>query len=333
MSERSDEPHKLDRQRSPEEAARIRSLASQVVGHHGGDLVDMRRALGYSNATWVGGGLAIRISTAPVADDMSNEVALVKALPEAVGHPRILDTGTIEGHDWILTQECRGQNLQEVWPTLESAARVFALRRLWERATVIHDATAQLADLTGDRSWFVPLTLGDALERVQVVSRDGDLNPDQSARATDLVSSFYAEQELAPLVVTHGDLAFVNALWADGDVVALLDLEFSTLAPVEVDLCRLLWEGLVAEAPERDSAVAAAAVEIAGAAINAGAGLALLHGAAVLSELRDLATWLARRTPQDAITEWRPHRLLTGLLNESGGYLAPVMQGFERQGS
>ncbi|WP_420110564.1 hypothetical protein [Pseudactinotalea sp.] len=45
----------------------------------------MRRANGYSNATWVGDGIAVRI--AHTARDMAGEVALVRALPREVGHP------------------------------------------------------------------------------------------------------------------------------------------------------------------------------------------------------------------------------------------------------
>ena len=59
----------------------------------------MRRALGISNATWVGGGLAVRIANTPLVDDMAAEVALVRALPPEVGHPKILGVGTIEFSD------------------------------------------------------------------------------------------------------------------------------------------------------------------------------------------------------------------------------------------
>ena len=89
MTEPEAETHWLDEHRNPTEAAVVRSLAAQVVAQHGGDLSGMRRALGYSNASWVGGGLAVRIANASVVDaGMAAEVALVRALPPEVGHPR-----------------------------------------------------------------------------------------------------------------------------------------------------------------------------------------------------------------------------------------------------
>src|SRR5438876_9027301 len=105
MKEPEAETHSLDRHRDPTEAAVVRSLAAQVVAQHGGDLSRMRRALGISNATWVGGGLAVRIANTSVVDSMAAEVALVRALPSEVGHPGILGVGTCLGHVWTVTGE------------------------------------------------------------------------------------------------------------------------------------------------------------------------------------------------------------------------------------
>src|SRR5438045_5246416 len=156
------ETHWLDEHRDPTEAAVVRSLAAQVVAQHGGDLSRMRRAVGMSNATWVGGGLAIRIANTPLVDDMAAEVALVRALPPEVGHPKILGVGTIEGHDWIVTEEVRGQNLREAWPTLTAEERRRAIRQLWARVRVGHDATPSLRLLGGAHGGFIPATLDDA---------------------------------------------------------------------------------------------------------------------------------------------------------------------------
>ena len=65
MKEPEAETHSLDEDRDPTDAAVVRSLAARVAAQYGGDLSRMRRALGYSNATWVGGGLAVRIANTP----------------------------------------------------------------------------------------------------------------------------------------------------------------------------------------------------------------------------------------------------------------------------
>ena len=146
MKEPTTETHPLDEDRDPASAAFVRGLAAEVAAQYGGDLNRMRRARGYLNATWVGDGVAVRITHTPV--DMAAEVALARALPNEVGHPRILGVGTIEGHDWIVTEEVRGQNLHEAWPTMTPAERRRAIRQLWERVQVVHNATRR-----SDGSW------------------------------------------------------------------------------------------------------------------------------------------------------------------------------------
>jgi scyllo-inosamine 4-kinase len=47
----------------------------------------------------------------------------------------------------------------------------------------------------------------------------------------------------------------------------------------------------------------------------------LIHGAAVLDQLRDLDIW----HDHDTIKDSRPARLLTSLLEVDGGYLAPLL--------
>lgn len=145
MKDPSTSIHPLDQDRDPISTALVWSLAAKVAAHHGGELARMQRANGYSNATWVGNGIAVRIAHTPV--DMAREVALVQALAREVGHPEILGEGTTEGHGWIVSAQIRGQNLQEAWPTLTPAEREAAVRQIWARAQIVHDATPSLRTL------------------------------------------------------------------------------------------------------------------------------------------------------------------------------------------
>src|SRR5699024_4226255 len=65
--ELSPDVHPLDEHRDPSEVALVQSLAAQAASRHGADLTRMRRANGYSNATWVGDGIAVRIARPPSA--------------------------------------------------------------------------------------------------------------------------------------------------------------------------------------------------------------------------------------------------------------------------
>jgi aminoglycoside phosphotransferase (APT) family kinase protein len=323
MTEPGAETHSLDWHRDPTKATVVQSLAAQVVAQYGGDLSGMRRALGISNATWVGGGLAVRIANAPVVDGMAAEVALVRALPPEVGHPRIVGVGTIDGHDWIVTEEVRGQNLREAWPALTPEERRRAIHQLWARVRVVHDATPSLRPLVRSHAGFIPATPDHATAAADRVSAALHLTDVQRSRLHEIIGDYYRAAPLVEQVVNHGDLALMNALW-DGEVVALLDFEFAVLGPVEIDLCRLVSEALVSEDGQpSDNDARAAAFAIAAGDGEPVHGRALLLGAAVLDQLRDLEIWLGRDRIEDGFGDWRPDRLLIGLLETGGGYLEP----------
>jgi scyllo-inosamine 4-kinase len=324
MQEPSANIHPLDRHRDPSRAALVQGLAAEVAAHYGGDLPRMRRANGYSNATWVGDGIAVRIAHTPV--DMAREAALVRALPRGVGHPEILGEGTTEGHGWIVTAEVAGRNLHEAWPTLTPAGQRQAVRQLWARAQIVHDASPSLRTYVASHGGFVPATLGDATaasRRAEVALR---LSNAQQSRLHDVIEGYFRAAPAVEQTVNHGDLALMNALWDGEVVVALLDFEFAVLGPVEIDLCRLVCEARVSEEGQRcESEAGAAAIEIATRHMDPTHGRALIHGAAVLDQLRDLDIWLARDGAEERVENWRPSRLLVDLLDAEGGYLAPLL--------
>lgn len=108
-------------------------------------------------------------------------------------------------------------------------------------------------------------------------------------------------------------------------VIALLDFEYAVLGPVEIDLCRLVCEATISEEGLAIASQAGAkALEIAQRYMDPEHGRTLILGAAVLDQLRDLDIWLAQDDPGSAAEEWRPSRILTGLLGSGHGYLTPL---------
>ena len=323
MKDLTTETHPLDEHRDASRVAVVRAFAADVVAQYGRDFTRMRRASGYSNATWVGEGIAVRISHTPL--DMTAEVELVRALPPGVGHPRILGAGTIDGHDWIVTEEVRGQNLHEAWPKLTPDERRRAVGELWARVRLVHDATSSLVPLVKSHGGYIPASFDEATAAAARAGAAVGLSDVQQLRFHQIIEGYYRDAPLVEEVVNHGDLALVNALW-DGEVVALLDFEFAVRGPVEIDLCRLVWESLVSEdGTSMNSDAGAAAFEIAAREMDPVHGRVLLLGAAVLDQLRDLDIWLARDRTEDRFDDWRPYRLLIGLLDADGGYLAPLL--------
>ena len=258
--------------------------------------------------------------------DMAREVALVRALPREVGHPEILGEGTVEGHGWIVSAEVRGQNLHEAWPTLTPAEQGSAVCQLWDRAQIVHDASPSLRTHVASHGGFVPATVDAATAAARRADVALGLSSAQQTRLHKGIEGYFRATPVVEQTVNHGDLALMNALW-DGEVVALLDFEFAVFGPVEIDLCRLVCEARVSEEGQRvDSQAGNVAVEIAARHMDPIHGRALIHGAAMLDQLRDLDIWLARDSADERVQDWRPCRLLTGLLDAEGGYLAPLLR-------
>src|SRR5262249_52418558 len=194
------------------------------------------------------------------------------------------------------------------------------IHQLWARVRVVHHATTSLRSLVRSHAGFVLATPADARAAADRVSAAMDLTGVQRARFHEIIDDYYRVAPVVEQVVNHGDLALMNVLW-DGEVVGLLDFEFAVLGPVEIDLCRLVSEALVSEDGQRsDNDAGAAAFAIAARERDPVHGRALLLGAAVLDQLRDLEIWLGRVRIED----WRPDLLLTGLLETDGGYLEPA---------
>lgn len=319
MDEPSTNIHPLDEHRDPISAAHVRSLAAEVAARYGGDLGRMQRANGYSNATWVGDGIAVRIAHSAV--EMTREVAILRALPKEVGHPDILGEGTIDGHGWIVSAEIRGRNLHEAWPTLTASQRATAVRQLWARARIMHDATLSLRTIIASHGGFIPATLDAAIAAANRAGVKLGLSAAQQSQLHERIEAYFRAAALVDQTANHGDLALMNALW-DGEVVALLDFEFAVLGPVEIDLCRLVCEACMSDdGLPIDSEAGNAAIEIAAREMDPVHGISLIRGAAILDQLRDIDIW----TSSDPVEDWRPCRLLAGLLSASGGYLAPLL--------
>lgn len=210
-------------------------------------------------------------------------------------------------------------------PTLTPAEQQQAVRQLWARAHIVHDASPSLRAHVASHGGFVPAALGDATAAAGRADVALGLSSAQQSRLHEVIEGYFRAAPLVEQSVNHGDLALMNALW-DGEVIALLDFEFAVLGPVEIDLCRLVCEAHVSEEGQHvDSEAGAAALEIAARLMDPMHGRALIHGAAALDQLRDLDIWLGHDSTEERVADWRPCRLLTDLLDAEGGYLAPLL--------
>ncbi len=183
----------------------------------------------------------------PHANNRLYREALIAAvLPAEVGYPTIVAHGGGRGEDWLVAERVPGRPLAHVWPDLTEDQRHAAVDQLAERLVALHRTRAP-ADLPPIE--HAPQLLevgahdptGPVVAALHQAMRLEHVDPAMLAEAAEMVA------RLAPALVpfeadtlVHGDVTFENVLWHEGEVTALLDVEWARPGPRDLDLDILL---------------------------------------------------------------------------------------------
>ncbi|MFI1866059.1 phosphotransferase family protein [Streptomyces jumonjinensis] len=304
-------------------------VAEEVLRTYGVALTGARRGRGWTNATWLTDELVVRVAREPGSADLLRERRLVGLLPAEVGYPEIIDAGALRGREWVLTRRVAGENLEEVWPSLDHTARARAIEQMWERAGHVHRVDgAAAAPHARPRSPFFPASAAEAAARLARLVAAGALTAEQARGLGRALDRFWAALPGAARALNHGDFCIPNALWNNGDVVALLDLEFAVIAPVAIDLNEVVKMAFGPgdadtgeRAPLRD-----AVARIAESALDAAGGPEVLVGYSIMLEMWILQTELAHEKPDEA-DRAEAAAMLAAFAEGDGGYFAPLLAG------
>jgi scyllo-inosamine 4-kinase len=329
-----------DQYRDPARIAQCARIAARIFERHRVDWATAQREGGWSNATWSAEGLVLRIAVEAGTQRMVREARLASLLPPEVGYPPVVEMGVTEGLEWMLAERVAGHNLGAVWPALHWESRIAALEQLWAKARAIHSVDPALAQAhTSDESPFVAPNTEAARAQVARLEAAGVLAPVQAAVLSQILDRFWAAMPSAPRVLNHGDLCTENALWENGRVVALLDLEYAIVAPVELDVHELVKCGFAP--PERpdplpdpdgsgQARLRRAVADIAAATMSTPEGADRLLGFSLLVDMWLMETELSIWDGAEPYVDWGPYRALVSLADGAGGYLAPVLARLER---
>ena len=230
-----------DQHRDPGTLAQLKTIAAAVFARHGIDFAAARRAGGWTNATWLAGGLALRLSVTPGSDNILREARLVEFFPPEVGYPPLLESGITDGYAWSLSRALPGRSLGEVWPELDWEARAAALRQLWRRTRAVHRVDlAALGGLARKQPWFFPAGADEADAALARLAAQRLFTPGQAKLLGASLRRFRETHPMSACVLNHGDLTLDNAFWHAGEVIALFDFEYAVAAPPELDLNELV---------------------------------------------------------------------------------------------
>ncbi len=205
----------------------------------------MIRASSVTNEVWLTPTHAVRVNRHP-SNRLYREALVASVLPPEVGYPTIVAHGGGRGEDWLVLERAPGEPLAHRWPDLTEAQRQSAVEQLATRLAALHrtkapaglpavDQAPQLLDVgTPDPTARLLCALDDA-------SRLEHVDPLLFSEAAEMVARLAPTLEpFASETLVHGDVTFENVLWHDGEVTALLDMEWARPGPADLDLDILL---------------------------------------------------------------------------------------------
>ncbi len=203
--------------------------------------VPLERASSVTNEVWLSPTHVVRVNRSH-DNRLAREAIIAEALPAAVGYPTVVAHGRRQGEDWLVAERVPGTPLAHHWPDMPLEERRSAVAQLAKRLVALHATPAPLG---------LPPIVG-APQLLEVGSED-PTGPVVAAleRASRLdfvdrlmiLEAIALVERAAPALVpfdattlVHGDVTFENVLWHEGEVTALLDVEWSRPGPSDLDL-------------------------------------------------------------------------------------------------
>ncbi len=198
-----------------------------------------------TNEVWLTPTHAVRVNRRP-SNRLYREALVAAALPPEVGYPRVVAHGGGRGEDWLVAERVPGEPLAHVWPCLSDADRYRAIEQMAARLAALHrtPAPADLPPIENAPQLLETCAADPTRPVVAALQRAMELDHVDTvmlADAADLVT------RLSPALIpcesetlVHGDMTFENVLWHDGEVTALLDVEWARPGPRDLDLDILL---------------------------------------------------------------------------------------------
>lgn len=228
--------------------------------------VPLERASSVTNEVWLTPEHVVRVNRGH-NDRLAREAIIAAALPPAVGYPRVVAQGQGHGEDWLVSERAPGVPLAHRWPELTTDERRHAATQLAERLAALHATPAppglppiegvpQLLEL-GAEDPTAPV--GAALLQAARLEHVDRLMLHEAIEMVERLTPVLLPYDATTLV--HGDVTFENVLWDDGQVTALLDVEWARAGPADLDLdivlrCCAYPKLHVAEAFEADTRAA-----------------------------------------------------------------------------
>jgi aminoglycoside phosphotransferase (APT) family kinase protein len=216
-------------------------IAVEVFRQHGLSFEAAERAGGWTNAVWLNGGFALRVSKQTGNDKIRREAERSKMLPQSVGYPRNIAAGLIDGYEWCLSERVQGVNLSSIWDDLSWTQKAKAVKQILDMVTDVHSVSVSAIEhLTSKSAWYNSFDRDSSIADIERYTAKGLFTSQQGKNLRDALKRFYECSTCVAPVLCHGDITTDNLLWQDENVVSLLDFEHSVIAPRQLDIHSLV---------------------------------------------------------------------------------------------
>lgn len=314
------------------------SIAGRIFRRYGLTFETAERAGGWTNAVWLNGGFALRLSKERESDRIRREVERSKFLPVSAGYPRNIAVGVTDGYEWSLSERIGGEPLRAVWNGLSWRSKSAAVERILAITDSVHSVAAgEVEQLTGKSAWYSSFDKQQSLADVERHVSKKYFTPEQGRILCDILERFYDGNSRTPCVFCHGDITVDNLLWNKGEVVSLLDFEHAVMAPPQLDLHSVVGLALfpfdestsadILLPDRRDPAIQSYVSEMIPLFrpyLKKQSEKDLFVGYHVLYRQRFFEFWLDR--PDGDIKQCDAYLKLLSLCDGSGGYLKSLLQ-------
>jgi aminoglycoside phosphotransferase (APT) family kinase protein len=201
----------------------------------------LERASSVTNEVWLTATHVVRVNRGH-NKRLAREAVIAAALPPAVGYPRVVAHGHWQGEDWLVAERVPGTPLAHHWPDLSTEERHSAVNQLARRLVALHATPAplDLPPIVGAPQLLEAGADDPTAPVIAACERAGRLehaDPLMLREAVELVERYaHVLQPFTATTLVHGDVTFENVLWHQGEVTALLDVEWARPGPSDLDL-------------------------------------------------------------------------------------------------
>lgn len=216
---------------------RSRGLAESILADHGDKLPDNHQPCSWAwNDVWIRPKTVLRVANTGYAG-LATEALLAPLIPDSVGHPTVIDSGTTRGRCWILQKRVPGKPLGALWDYLPAAEAHQALADLTSRLSALHQVSEVPEAIKGREPTCYVIDPDHAKEVIAKLRARQVIDVVLGSSLRAVYRDFFAALADQPMGVVHGDLHLYNAMYdpTKKAVSGVIDFEDCGYGPIELD--------------------------------------------------------------------------------------------------